>query len=578
MVQLKKNFSLELCLIIAIAIAVILRIINLDSREFWYDEVLSLLLSTGQKKFYSHPTDTPLILADYKSLLSLPIENGMGDIVKTSEKLLKGLVAEPHPPLFYIGQHIWLRLFGNSVATMRSLPALYSIGTIFCAYGMGRKLLSYRGGLLFAAALGLNPFFLFHSLNVRMYSSLVFWTVLSGWATIELVINQKEKSIDDYNDYSSLSTVTHKNNPIKLIWSIILVLSVTAGLMTFYYFCFWIASLGIFVLLLDLIEAKKQANNILVVLLKSRRWQQQSLLLILGVIITIPWLLWGTRQQFNNADLERFKAGSNFLVTIWQHLEGILSTLGINLIIGDWASILSPTIINFSGAIAIAVLTVAIVDLWRKQHYKVLLTVVSFSLLPLLLMVIIDVVTGKFTVGFGFGRSLIFILPGCILLLVSAICQLKPRWQTIGAIALLLCYLSTSVADFSFRSRNMFHNLADIIERQPSTPTLIVMNSRAWGHVLRLAYYVPDTSPIELLAQPSNKLNTALENTLKTQSQEYERVILLKSDRPVWGSTTTEAQQQALQKTITQQFELETETRLIGTWELDNFDVFIYQK
>ena len=570
MVQLKKNFSLELCLIIAIAIAVILRIINLDSREFWYDEVLSLLLSTGQKKFYSHPTDTPLILADYKSLLSLPIENGMGDIVKTSEKLLKGLVAEPHPPLFYIGQHIWLRLFGNSVATMRSLPALYSIGTIFCAYGMGRKLLSYRGGLLFAAALGLNPFFLFHSLNVRMYSSLVFWTVLSGWATVELVFHT---IINRSNNHVSSKLFT-KN----IVWSIVLVFSVTAGLMTFYYFCFWIASLELFVLLLDITEAKKHNNNISSVLLKSRRWQQQSLLLILGVIITIPWLLWGTRQQFNNADLERFKAGSNFLVTIWQHLEGILSTLGINLIIGDWASILSPTIINFSGAIAIAVLTVAIVDLWRKQHYKVLLTVVSFSLLPLLLMVIIDVVTGKFTVGFGFGRSLIFILPGCILLLVSAICQLKPRWQTIGAIALLLCYLSTSVADFSFRSRNMFHNLADIIERQPSTPTLIVMNSRAWGHVLRLAYYVPDTSPIELLAQPSNKLNTALENTLKTQSQEYERVILLKSDRPVWGSTTTEAQQQALQKTITQQFELETETRLIGTWELDNFDVFIYQK
>ena len=570
MAKLEKKFSLELCLIIAIAMAVILRIINLDSREFWYDEVLSLLLSTGQKKLYTHPSDVPLVLAQYKSLLSLPVENSLGDLVKTSDKLLKGLVAEPHPPLFYIGQHIWLRLFGNSVAAMRSLPALYSIGTIFCAYGMGRKLLSYRGGLLFAAALGLNPFFLFHSLNVRMYSSLVFWTVLSGWATVELVFHT---IINRSNNHVSSKLFT-KN----IVWSIVLVFSVTAGLMTFYYFCFWIASLELFVLLLDITEAKKHNNNISSVLLKSRRWQQQSLLLILGVIITIPWLLWGTRQQFNNADLGRFKAGSNLLATIWQHIEGILTALGINLIIGDWATILSPAIINLIGLIAIAILTTSIVYLWRKQHINILLTALSFSLVPLFLMVAVDVVTGKFTVGFGFGRSLIFIFPGCILLLVSAICKLKPKWQNIGAIALILCYLSTSVADFSLRSRSMFHNLADIIEQQPNTPTLIAMNSTAWGHVLRLAYYLPETSPIELLAQPSNKLNTALENTLETQPQAYKRVILLESDRPVWGSTTTEAQQQALQKTITQQFELETETRLTGTWELDNFDVRVYNK
>ena len=255
-----------------------------------------------------------------------------------------------------------------------------------------------------------------------------------------------------------------------------------------------------------------------------------------------------------------------------------MSTLGINLIIGDWATILPPAIINLTGLIAIALLTTSIIYLWRKQHHTILLTAVSFSIVPLLLMVIVDVVTGKFTVGFGFGRSLIFILPGCILLLVSAICQLKPKWQTISAIALIICYLTISVADFSVRSRSMFHNLADLIEQQPNSPTLIAMNSTAWGHVLRLAYYLPETSPIELLAQPSNKLNTALENTLETKPEAYDRIILLESDRPVWGSTTTEAQQQALQKTITQQFELANETRLTGTWELDNFDVFIYNR
>lgn len=569
--KLKKYSLWELCLIIAIAIAVILRIITLDNREFWYDEVLSLLLSTGQKKLYEHPNDLPLVLANYKSLLALPIETSFGDTLQTWVKVIKGLVAEPHPPLFYLGQHLWLRLFGNSVAAMRSLPALYSVGAIFFAYGLGRKLLGYRGGLLLAALLGLNPFFFFHSLNVRMYCGLVFWTILSGWATIELVINRQQK----------LNSQTQNHNFLRsnLIWSFVLVLSATAGFMTFYYFLFWLASLGILVILLDFYTAiKLKPKSVFINTLKAKTWQQQSLLLISSVIITIPWLLWGTKQQLNNADLERFKAGNNLLQTIWQHIEGILTALGVNLLIGDWASIAPQIIINLAGLIAIIILAASIIFLWRKQYYQLLLIALSLSLLPLILMVVIDVISGKFTVGFGFGRSLIFILPGCLLLLVAAISKMSTRWQTYTAIALLICYFSTNIADYSLRSRQMFHNLADIIQQQPNTPTLIIMNSTAWGHVLRLAYYLPETSPIELLAQPSAKLNQALKQTLQNNPQAYPRLIWLNSDRPVWGAKTTPTDRQTIQTTITQQYNLESETRLTGTWELDNFDLRVYEQ
>ena len=584
MSKLEKYSLLELCLIITIAIAVILRIINLGSREFWYDEVLSLLLSTGQKKLYTHPSDVPVILANYKPLLSLPLENSWANLLQTFEKLLKGLVAEPHPPLFFIGQHFWLRLFGNSVTAMRSLPVIYSIGTIFCSYSLGRKLLGYRGGLLLAATLGLNPFFFFHSLNVRMYCSLVFWTVLSGWATIELVsLRRKTIGIENNEDnFSQLEQSQPRQKVVrhKIIWSLVLVFSATAGLMTFYYFCFWIASLVICVLLLDFIQAQESPTNplknLLNTLIKSKRWQQQSLLLSGSVIITIPWLLWGTRQQLNNADLGRFKAGSNLLETAGKHLEGILTTLGINLFTGDWASILSPTIINLAGIIAIALMIASIIYLWRNQSYQLLSIAISFSLVPLFLMVAVDVISGKFTVGFGFGRSLIFILPGCLLLLVTAISKMKPKWQTYTAIALLVCYLSTTVTDYALRQRSMFHDLAAIIDQQPQTPTLIVMNSSAWGHVLRLAYYLPEESPIELLARPSSKLNTALVKTLTTHPNSYERLIWLDSDRPVWGSAATAAEKKVVQKTLTQKFQLVAETKLIGTWKLEVIELRVY--
>lgn len=581
MSKTSKGFSLELFLIIAIAITCILRIINLDSREFWYDEVLSLLLSTGQKKLYNNPSDVPVALASYQPLLSLPLESSFGDVLATFEKLLKGLVAEPHPPLFFIEQHIALRLFGNSEFAMRIFPTLYSFGAMFCAYGIGRKLLNYRGGLLFSATLGLNPFFLFHSLNVRMYCGLVFWVILSGWATLELFYEPPERlATKEQND--------RQNRFKRVIWSLVLVASITAGIMTFYYFAIWVTSLGLFVVILDFIKAyklvssnkaiKNSFNSTILTFLKAKRWQYQSLLLIGGFIITIPWLLWGMRQQLNNADLGRFKAGSNVLETAWTHIQGILTTLGINLLTGDWASILTPTIINLTGFIAIALLLISIISLWQKKYYQLLITTICFSLLPLFIMVAVDVFSGKFTVGFGFGRSLIFILPGCLLLWVAAINKMNSKWQTYLSIALLSCYLISSVADFSLRKRSMFHDIADIIIQQPNVPTLIAMDSSAWGHVLRLAYYLPENAPIDLLAQPSSKLNNALINTFKTQPKAYQRLIFLNSDRPVWSDRITQKDQQIIQNTITKKFNLVNQKRLIGTWELDNFDLSVYEK
>ena len=591
MSKINKSFSLEVFFIIAIAIACILRIINLDSREFWYDEVLSLLLSTGQKKLYFHPPDFPIALANYRPLLTLPLENSLGDMIQTGDKLLKGLVAEPHPPLFFIEQHLGLRLWGNSAATMRIFPAFYSLGSLLCAYGIGRKLLTHRAGLFFAAALGLNPFLLFHSLNVRMYSGLLFWAILSGWATLELFYNSYSKNyytptnleITDKNVASRLSL------PQKIFWSLILVASVTAGIMTFYYFTIWVASLGIFVVLLDLIEAKKIAqakdkklkNNLidtLLVTFKSRRWQYQSILLTSGFVITIPWLMWGTRQQLNNADLGRFKAGDNLFVTAWTHIQGILTTLGINLLTGDWANQLTPSTINIAGLIAIALTIVSISYLWRKKQHQILLTAVCWSILPLSIMVAIDVVSGKFTVGFGFGRSLIFILPGYLLLWIAAICQTRLKWQTTIAIVLLSCYFITSVADFSLRPRSMFSDVAQIVNQKPNTPTLIAMDSSAWGHVLRLAYYLPSDSPLDLLAQSTGKLNTALANTFEKQPEAYQRIILLNSDRPVWNPPITQQQQQEINNTITQKFSPTKQEKLTGTWELDNFTLSVYEK
>lgn len=552
--KLNKLVSLETVALIAIAIAVILRIINLGGREFWYDEVLSLLLAAGQKTAYQTPTDVPVALAGYTSLLSLPIESGLGGFISTIKNFLLSLLGgEPHPPLFFLSQHLWLRLFGSSEAAMRSLNALFSIGAIASAYSLGKVVLGHRGGLLLAALLALNPFYLFHSLNVRMYGSLVLWTILSATALLHLIDTRQTVTIN-------------QNRRHQLLWNIILIGSVAAGFLTFYLYLYWVITLAALVLYLD-----------------RRHWWQHGLRLACGIILTIPWVVWGGIRQIRNADLKRFGAirdsGSQFLA----HLQDTAQTLGTNLIVGDWATSLPTISVIVVGCLAIALILTCIINLWQHDQQKNLGIAVILGILPLLLALVLDIATKKSTLNFGWGRTMIMILPGCLLLLTLWLeTALSRQWRIFVASALLLLYLTIGISDFSLRQRSVFHIVNDLVSQQANQPTLIAMNSKAWGHVMRLAYYISPKTPVMLLAEHPVDLATSLEKVLQNKTQQYSRILWLDSANPVWSRLKTPAdvakEQQKTQQVLSQQFQLNKTQTLTGTMNLDNFTVKLYTR
>ncbi|MFN6571355.1 glycosyltransferase family 39 protein [Dendronalium sp. ChiSLP03b] len=546
--KLSVSFSLEWLLLSAIAVAVILRILNLGSREFWYDEVLSLLISTGQKGAYNSPGDAPVVLAEYTSLLKLPVEAGIREFFLTLGQLFRSLLGgEPHPPLFFLSQHFWLRLFGDSEAATRSFNTLLSIAAMGSAYGLGRVVLGNRGGLLLAALLGINPFYLFHSLNLRMYAPLVLWATLSAWSLLHLIYQQ-----DNHN----------RRN--QLLWNIVLIGSVAAGLLTFYLYAYWIITLAVLVLYRD-----------------RQHWWQHALRLGAGVVLTFPWVIWGTLKQLRNADLKRFGAAPE-VGSVWlNHLQDVAQTLGINLLIGDWVSSLAPISITMAGCLVILLLLICSISLWHRGEQKNLGVALILGILPLLLALGVDIATKKFTLGFGWGRTMIIILPGCLLLLTLWIERgIAGQWRTPVVASLLLLYLTISIGDFSLRQRSVFHAVADLIVKDGNQPTLIAMNSKAWGHVMRLAYYIPPQASVMLLAEKPANLATSLEKVLKDKAEQYPRLLWLDSSDPVWSRLDTEAEiereNQKIQQLLSSQFKLTNTQNLLGTMSLDKFTAKLY--
>lgn len=539
--NLRRQVSLTHLLLVAIGLAVFLRLIHLGSRELWYDEVLSLLLSTGQRGDYQTPTELPVSLAQYATLLHLPSEVGISDSLQTLKGLVKGLLkGEPHPPLLFLSQHFWLRLVGGSESAIRSLGALLSIGAIGGAYGLGKVLLGQRGGLLLAALLGLNPFYLFHSLNVRMYGPLVLWTVLSAWALLELIEQNR-----------------HQQSRHRLLWSSVFTLTIAAGLLTFYLFAYWVIVLTTLILYLD-----------------RQHWWQHGLRLGSGVLLTLPWALWGTLKQLRSADIKRFSGSQPILESSLRHLQDLTQTLGTHLLLGDWVTSLPPSSTIVAGVLVLGLLTSCTINLWHTTKRQTITTILLLGICPLLLAFTVDVLTNKFTLGFGWGRTMIFTLPGLLLLFVLWIEQATDRWKVPVASGLLLIYLSLSLGDFGLRHRQVFHQIASLTPPQ----TLIVMNSQAWGHVMRLAYYLPDNTSAMLLAQESDKLAPAIEQTLTKNTSQFSHVLWLDSARPVWSPVSTASEKERVEQVLQSQFHLDQTRQLTGTMQLDEFIAKLYSR
>ncbi|MGB7486644.1 MAG: glycosyltransferase family 39 protein, partial [Phormidesmis sp.] len=234
--------AFDIVLLAFIGLGVGLRCLWVGKRELWYDEVLSVLLSSGQKNAYRLPDNVPFALSDLKPLLAIPPESGVAGTIETVKNVMKGSLGDVHPPLCYLSEHGWMRLFGNGDAALRGLVLLTSLAALAMAYFLGRRVLGQRGGLIFTALLAMNPFFLAHSLNLRMYMGMVFWVLVSGWGWLALLESRATLRAD--------RSATLSRSAAGLLRCLV-VLSITAGLMTQYLFAYWLFALAALALYLD---------------------------------------------------------------------------------------------------------------------------------------------------------------------------------------------------------------------------------------------------------------------------------------------------------------------------------------
>ena len=302
----------------------------------------------------------------------------------------------------------------------------------------------------------------------------------------------------------------------------------------------------------------------------------------------MPWFFWGTLKQVSNRRdvLERLSQEGSAIALMVQHGKDLAQTMANYLLLGHLTTgmlplsdPIKPTAVAV-GCGAIAFVIMCVVGLIRRRQYWTLISCGLLGLLPLLLALGVDVVTNNNTLGFGWGRATIVVLPGMVLLVAAWLEKATGRWREGMTAVILAAYLTVNVMDFEGRDRQMFVSINEaLLAGSDDQVTLVAMNSKAWGHVNRLLYYLDEVAnPDILVADPAdleNVLNSALDQ------KDYARVLWLRANYPLWNAPETETEVLALasgtDELLGSRYSLVDARSLAGTMNLDSFELQVYQ-
>jgi mannosyltransferase len=138
-------------LVAILLLALVLRLINLGSRNLWYDEAFAVLYA----------------------------EKSFSAILYGTITQVEGAAADVHPLLYYFFLHLWMGLFGQTPFIVRLPSVIFGLVSIVLAFSIGQRLFDPSAGLLAAAMTAIAPFHINYSQENRMYSLLCLLSLLT---------------------------------------------------------------------------------------------------------------------------------------------------------------------------------------------------------------------------------------------------------------------------------------------------------------------------------------------------------------------------------------------------------------
>ncbi len=192
---MKQNISSKLAvwpksLIIILTVGIIFHLINIDKKVYWFDEVYTSFRVSGYqgKEIDREIFQNKIITNNDLSKFLSPNPNS--SVIDTIQSLVK---EDPqHPPLYFVINRFWNKVFGNSVLSYRSLAVLFSLLCLPFMYGLAKKLFSNQlTAIISSILLAWSPFDILFAQTARQYSLLSLATVSSSYFLLKACQNSQ---------------------------------------------------------------------------------------------------------------------------------------------------------------------------------------------------------------------------------------------------------------------------------------------------------------------------------------------------------------------------------------------------
>ena len=120
-----------------------------------------------------------------------------------------------HPPLYYFALKIWSLIFGSSDFALRAMSVFFAVATIWASFCLVKRIFGAKTAAVSTAFLAISPMFVRYSQEIRMYTMVAFFAVLTIRAFYEIYLAKNSEKA-------------------KKKWRILFVVSAALGIWTQY--------------------------------------------------------------------------------------------------------------------------------------------------------------------------------------------------------------------------------------------------------------------------------------------------------------------------------------------------------
>jgi uncharacterized membrane protein len=467
---------LQVGIILLLVFGIFFRFVNIDRKIYWLDEVYSALRISGF-------TRTELIQEVFDGreiavteLIQYQAPNSKKSLTDTLRSL--ALEDPKHPPLSYLAARTWMQSFGNSIASRRTLTAIYSVLSLPCMYWLCWELFKRPAVAWVAVALlSISPLQILYAQDAKQYSLLILNILLSS---------------------ASLLRALRLNT--RSSWGIYTI-TLSLGLYTHFFYSLVATAQGAYVLAINKFRLNKLVRNYVISGIGS-------------LVIFSPWM-WVILNNYSNSQLadhlsRRLPPWS--LLNIWVTNLG-RNFLDIDLIYYKSLRYLGTPINLFNWAIALLV-TYSIYFLCRKAPRSAWLFVILLVGIPFMALGLPDLIAGGqrstearylFPCFLGFQIAIAYLLATQIANQQQHL-QIKQKLWSVLLVGLTLtgissCWLS-SQADVWWHQFASYSTpvAARVINRSPHP---LVVSDTMWGHVLSLSHLLHADAHLQLTILPA---------------------------------------------------------------------------